>query len=156
MCVTGLCQETGPSTKRDQFQPRATWIATVDVRAVLNPSASADAFRRQADVAPIVRADPPALRASGPVTSNRAAPSDPQQTQAAPRVPRAVIDPQTHTAIIQQPDTYLGGVDVEQAPALALLRQIAYEDAQMRQALIQGTDVNAALVAAVQKIDTPA
>jgi len=68
-----------------------------------------------------------------------------------------VIDPQTHTAIIQPPDTYLGGVVVEQAPApaLALLRQIAYEDAQMRQALIQGTDANTALVAAVQKIDTP-
>ena len=65
----------------------------------------------------------------------------PQQTQAPLSVaPRAVIDPQTHTAIIQPPDTYLGGVVVEQAPALALLRQIAYEDAQMRQALIQGKD----------------
>ena len=128
-------------------------MTVVDVGAALKADASADAFRRQ-DAAPIVPAD---LGASQPAPERSAAtPHDPQQTQAAPSVlPRAVIDPRTHTAIIQPPDTYLGGVVVEQAPALALLRQIAYEDAQMRQALIQGKDPNAAIVAAVQKIDTP-
>jgi hypothetical protein len=128
----------------------------VDIGAVLNPVASADAFRKQADAAPIARADAPAPQAASPTPKSAAAPNDQRQTHDAPRVaPHSVVDPQTHAAIIQPPDTYLGGVVVEQAPALALLRQIAYEDAQMRQALIQGTDPNAAIVAAVQKIDTP-
>jgi hypothetical protein len=103
----------------------------------------------------MVPADPAASQPAGPPERSAATPNDPQQTQAYGAVPRAVIDPQTHTAIIQPPDTYLGGVVVEQAPALALLRQIAYQDAQMRQALIQGKDPNAAIVAAVRKIDTP-
>lgn len=116
----------------------------MDVGAVPNLGARADAYRRQADAAPAAPAKPPT------------APNDPWQTQAAPRVvSRVVIDPQTQIAITQPSDSYVGGIVAEQAPALALLRQIAYEDAQMRQALIQGKDPNAALLAAVQKIDTP-
>jgi hypothetical protein len=130
-------------------------MAVVDVGAVLKAGASADAFRKQ-DAVPNVPADPAAPEPASAAARSAATPNHPQQTQAPLSVaPRAVIDPQTHTAIIQPPDTYLGGVVVEQAPALALLRQIAYEDAQMRQALIQGKDPNAAIVAAVQKIDSP-
>jgi hypothetical protein len=103
-----------------------------------------------------VPADPPALQATSPALNIPAAPNDLQQTQDAPRgISRPVIDPQTYTAVIQPPDSYTGGVIVQEVPALALLRQLVYEDAQARQALIQGKDPNAAMLAAIQKIDTP-
>jgi hypothetical protein len=64
-----------------------------------------------------------------------------------------IIDPQTNTIVFRSLDAYTGGV-IEQVPAPALLRQLAYEEAQGAQALIEGKNPAAAMLAAMQKVDT--
>jgi hypothetical protein len=105
--------------------------------------------------APVVPTDFPASRATSPAVNIPAAPNGSQQTQDAHRgISRVVIiDPQTNMLVFQSLDAYTRDV-IEQVPAPALLRQLAYEGAQAMQALIQGKDPNAATLGAMQKIDT--
>jgi hypothetical protein len=120
----------------------------------LNPVTSVGGYRAQPSItaAPAVPTDLPAPQATSPAVNVPAAPNDSQQTP----ISRAVIiDPQTNTVVYQSLDAYTGDV-IEQVPAPALLRQLAYAGAQATQALIQGKDPNAAMLAAMQKIDTTA
>jgi hypothetical protein len=64
-----------------------------------------------------------------------------------------IIDPPTSTIVFRSLDVDTGGV-IEQVPAQALLRRRAYEDAQVVQALIKGENPTAAVLAAVQNLDT--
>ena len=129
----------------------------MDVGAVLNPGTSVVGYREQSGIAaaPVVPTDLPAFQPTSPAVNIPTAPNDSQQTQNASRgISRAVIiDPQTNTVVFQSLEAYTGDV-IEQVPAPALLRQLAYEGAQALQALIQGKDPNAAMLAAMQKIDT--
>jgi hypothetical protein len=131
----------------------------VDVGAAFNPGASVVGYREQPGIgaAPVVRTDLPALHATSPAVNIPAAPNGSQHSQDAPRgISRAVIiDPQTNTLVFQSLDASTGDI-IEQVPAPALLRQLAYAGAQATQALIQGKDPNAAMLAAMQKIDTTA
>jgi hypothetical protein len=106
-------------------------------------------------VAPVAPTHLPASQATSAAVNIPAAPNDSRQTQDAPRgISRAVIiDSQTNTLVFQSLDACTGDV-IEQVPAPALLRQLAYEGAQAMQALIQGKDPGAARLAAMQKIDT--
>jgi hypothetical protein len=105
--------------------------------------------------APAVPTDLPAAQASSPAVNTPAAPKDAHQTdnvtQGTSRV--VIIDPQTDTIVFRSLDAYTGGV-IEQVPAQALLRQLAYEGAQGVQALIEGKNLTAAMLAAMQKVDT--
>jgi hypothetical protein len=127
----------------------------VDVGVALNPGTSVVGYREQPGIvaAAVVPTDLPAFQPTSPAGNIPAAPNESQQTQDAPRgISRAVtIDPQTKTLVFQSLDACTGDV-IEQVPAPALLRQLAYEGAQAVQALIQGKDPNAAM----QKIDTTA
>jgi hypothetical protein len=129
----------------------------VDVGVTLNPGTGAVGYREQAGIAaaPVVPTGLPAPQATSPAVNIPAAPNDSQHTKDAPQgISRAVIiDPQTNSLVFQSLDAYTGDV-IEQVPAPALLRQLAYEGAQAMQALIQGKDPNAAMLAAMQKIDT--
>jgi hypothetical protein len=131
----------------------------VDVGVAFNPGTNVVGYREQAviGIAPVVPTDPPALHATSQAANIPTVPNNSQQTQDAPRgISRAVIsDPQTNTLVFQSLDAYTGDV-IEQVPAPAQLRQLAYEGAQAMQALIQGKDSNAAMLAAMQKIDTTA
>jgi hypothetical protein len=131
----------------------------VDVGVAFNLGTNVVGHREQPVIGavPVVPTDPPALHATSQAANIPAAPNDSQQTQDAPRgISRAVIiDSQTNTLVFQSLDAYTGDV-IEQAPAPAQLRQLAYEGAQAMQALIQGKDPNAAMLAAMQKIDTTA
>jgi hypothetical protein len=122
----------------------------VNVGVALNPGTSVVGYRDLPGIAAT-----PVLHATSPAVNIPAAPNDSQQTRVAPRgISRAVIiDPQTNTVVFQSLEAYTGDV-IEQVPAPALLRQLAYEGAQALQALIQGKDPNAAMLAAMQKIDT--
>jgi hypothetical protein len=102
------------------------------------------------DAAPSVPTDLPALQATSPVANVPVALNDSQQTQDVSRgISRAVIiDPQTNILVFQSLDARTGDV-IEQVPAPALLRRLAYEGVQVLQAVIQGEDPNAA----IQKID---
>ena len=128
----------------------------MDVGSALNPGASAVGYREQPGIgaARVVRTDLPAHNATSPAVNIPAAPNDPQQTQDAPRgISRAVIiDTQTNTLVFQTLDSSTGDI-IEQVPTPALLRQLAYDGAQATQALIQGKDPNAAMLAAMKKID---
>jgi hypothetical protein len=130
----------------------------VDVGVAHFPDTSAVGNREQPGIGattPVVSIDPPALQTTSPAGVNfPASPNGSQQTQDAPRgISRAVFtDPQTNTLVFQSLDPSTGDV-IEQVPAPALLRQLAYEGAQATQALIQGKDPNAAMLAAMQKID---
>ena len=128
----------------------------MDVGVALNPGASVIGYREQPGIgaAPVVRTDLSALNATSPAVNIPAAPNDSQHSQDAPRgISRAVIiDPQTNTLVFQSLDASTGDI-IEQVPAPALLRQLAYAGAQATQALIQGKDPNAAMLAAMQKID---
>jgi hypothetical protein len=121
-------------------------MAIVDIGVALNPGASVVGYSELPGIAAA-----PVLHATSPAVNIPATPNDSQQTQVALRgVSRAVIiDPQTNTVVFQTLNAHTGDV-IEQVPAPALLRQLAYEDAQAMQALIQGKDPNAAML----KIDT--
>jgi hypothetical protein len=90
--------------------------------------------------------DLPALPATSPAANVPVALNDSQQTQDISRgISRAVIfDPLTNILVFQSLDAHTGDV-IEQAPAPALLRQLAYEGAEALQAVIQGKDPNAAM-----------
>jgi hypothetical protein len=127
----------------------------VDVGVAYNSGTSVVGYREQPGIgaAPVVPTDLPAPQATSPAVNIPALPNDSPQTQDAPRgISRAVIiDPQTNTLVFQSLDAYTGDV-IEQVPAPASLRQLAYEDAQAIQALIQEKDP----ITAMQKIDTTA
>ena len=119
----------------------------------LNPVTSVGGYREQPSIAaaPGAPTDLPARQATSPAVNVSAAPNDSQQT---PNGTRAVIiDPQTDTVVYQSLDAYTGDI-IEQVPAPALLRQLAYEAAQAVQALVQGKNPTTAMLAAMQKVDT--
>ena len=122
----------------------------------LNLVTSVGSYCEQPSIAaaPAVPTDLPAPRAISPAVNVPAAPNDSQQTPNGTRgTSRAVIiDPQTNTVVYQSLDAYTGDV-IEQVPAPALLRQLAYEDAQAVQALILGKNPTTAMLAAMQKVD---
>ena len=123
----------------------------------LNPVTSVGGYREQPNnaAAPAVPTDLPAPQATSPAVNVSTAPSDsPQTPNGTQGTSRAVIiDPQTDTVVYQSLDAYTGDV-IEQVPAPALLRQLAYEAAQAVQALIQGKNPTTAMLAAMQKVDT--
>jgi hypothetical protein len=129
----------------------------VDVGVALNPGTSVVGYREQPGIAaaPVVPTDLPAFQPTSSAVNIPVARNESQQTQDAPRgISRAVIvDPQTNTLVFQSLDAHTGDV-IEQVPAQALLRQLAYEGAQGVQALIEGTNPTAAMLAAMQKVDT--
>jgi hypothetical protein len=119
----------------------------------LNPVTSLGGYRERASIAaaPAVPTDLPTPQATSPAVNVSAAPNNSRQT---PNGTRAVIiDPQTDTVVYQSLDAYTGDV-IEQVPAPALLRQLAYEAGQAVQALIQGKNPTTAMLAAMQKVDT--
>jgi nitrogen fixation protein FixH len=65
---------------------------------------------------------------------------------------REIIDPQTSVVVFQSVNAQ--GRVVEQVPTQALLRRRAYEEAQTVQALVKGKDVTAAVLGAVENVDT--
>ncbi len=129
----------------------------MDAGVALNPVTSVVGYREQPAIvaAPAVPTDLPATQATSPAVNIPAAPNDSQQpdngTRGTSRV--VIIDPQTNTVVFRSLDAYTGGV-IEQVPAQALLRQLAYEGAQGVQALIEGKNPTAAMLAAMQKVDT--
>ena len=127
----------------------------MDVGVAFNPGTNVVGYRDQSVIgaAPVVPTDPPAVQATSPAVNNPAAPNNSQQTQGISRA--VIIDPQTNKLVFESLDAYTGDV-IEQVPAPALLRQLAYEGAEAMQALINGKDPNAAMLAAMQKIDTTA
>jgi hypothetical protein len=106
-------------------------------------------FRAQPSnvAAPAVPTDLPAPQAPSPAVNVPAPPGGSQPAQGG--TPAVIIDPQTNTIVYQVLDANTGDV-IEQVPAPALLRQLAYDRAQAVQALIQGKNPNAA----TEKIDT--
>jgi hypothetical protein len=127
----------------------------VDAGAALNPVTSAVGYRKHPAIAtpatPSDLAAPRPIRpANTPAASNESQPAG-IGTRGASRV--VIIDPQTNTIVFRSLDAYTGGV-IEQVPAPALLRQLAYEEAQGAQALIEGKNPAAAMLAAMQKVDT--
>ena len=128
----------------------------MDAGVALNPGTGVVGYRGQAGIAsaPVAPTGLPAPQATSPAVNIPAAPNDSQHLQDAPRgISRAVIiDPQTNTLVFQSLNASTGDI-IEQVPAPALLRQLAYAGAQATQALIQGKDPNAAMLAAMQKID---
>jgi hypothetical protein len=132
-----------------RFSLRVARIAVVDAGAASFPGPSAVGFREQPGIAaaPVVPTDPPAPQAPSPAVNVPAPPSDSRPTQGG--TPAVIIDPQTNTIVYQVLDANTGDV-IEQVPAPALLRQLAYGRAQAVQALIQGKNPNTAM----QKIDT--
>lgn len=130
----------------------------MDAGVALNPVTSVAGYREQLHiaVAPAGPTDLPAtLQAASPAMNIPAAPNNPHQTaNGAHGTSRVVItDPQTNTVVFRSLDAYTGGV-IEQVPAQALLRQLAYEGVQGVQALIEGKNPTAAMLAAMQKVDT--
>jgi hypothetical protein len=124
----------------------------VYVGEALNPGVNVVGYHEQPGIgaAPAVPTDPPALKATSPAANIPVALNDSQQTQDVSRgISRAVIiDPQTNILVFQSLDARTGDV-IEQVPAPALLRRLAYEGVQALHAVIQGEDPNAA----IQKID---
>jgi hypothetical protein len=150
-CVCGeraMCKKLD-RPQGDRFCLRVARIAIVDVGAASFPGSIAAGFREQPGIAsaPIVPTDLPAPQPPSPAVNVPAPPSDSRPTQGG--TPAVFIDPQTNTIVYQVLDANTGDV-IEQEPAPALLRQLAYDRAQAIQALIQGKDPNAA----TQKIDT--
>ena len=129
----------------------------MDVGVALNPVTSGVDYREQPAIAaaPTVRTGLLAIQATSATVNSPAAPSDLQQADnGTPGTSRVVIiDPQTNTVVFRSLDAYTGGV-IEQVPAQALLRQLAYEGAQGVQALIEGKNPTAAMLAAMQRVDT--
>jgi flagellar protein FlaG len=108
-----------------------------------------------AAAAPAAPTDLPAAQAISPAVSIPAARNDSRKKEnAAPSTSRVVIiDPQTNTVVFRSLDVDTGRV-VDQVPAQALLRQRAYVGAQGVQALIAGKNPTAAMLAAMQNVDT--
>jgi hypothetical protein len=122
---------------------------TIVTKVTFNPGTSAVGFREQPGiaVAPVVPTDLPAPLATSSAVNVPLSPNDSQQTQDGTRA--VIIDPRTNTLVYQTLAAYTGYV-IEQVPAPAVLRHLAYDRAQAIQALIQGKDPNTAM----QKIDT--
>jgi hypothetical protein len=126
----------------------------VDAGAALNPVTSVVGYREQPAIATLAApTDLPTPRPIGPANTP-AASNDSQPAGTGPRGASRVviIDPQTNTIVFRSLDAYTGSV-IEQVPTPALLRQLAYEVAQGAQALIEGKDPTAAMLAAMQKVD---
>lgn len=123
----------------------------------LNTVTSVVGYRVQLVVAaaPAVPTDLPATQAPSPAGNIPPARNDSQQrdggTRGTSRV--VIIDPQTSTIVFRSFDAYTGSL-IEQMPAQALLRHMAYEGAQEVQALIEGKNPTAAMLAVMQKVDT--
>jgi hypothetical protein len=120
--------------------------------AVPNPVASVVDYHKQptfAAAAPAVRTELPAAQTISAATNIPAARND--SRKAPSRV--VLIDPQTNAVVFRSLDATTGSV-VDQVPAQAALRQRAYVDAQAVQALIKGKDVNTAVIAAEENVDT--
>jgi hypothetical protein len=130
----------------------------VDAGIALNPVTSVASYRASSaiSVVPAGPTDlPAAIKAASPAANIPDAPNDLHHTANGAKGPSRVviIDPQTDTVVFRSLDAYTGGV-IEQMPAQALLRQLAYEGAQGVQALIEGKNPTVAMLAAVQKVDT--
>ena len=128
--------------------------------AAISPISSVADNRAQVAVggpAPAAPTDLPPAQAINPAANIPAARNDARKTEKpTPGTSHdAIIDPQTNAVVFRSLDTTTGAV-IEQVPARALLRQRAYVDAQAVQALITGRNVNAAVLAAAQNVDTSA
>jgi flagellar protein FlaG len=126
-------------------------IAIVDAVLALNPVARVVDFPERAAVAAAAAAPTYlAATATSPAASVSAARSDSRTTdQGAASSSRTIFDPQTNAIVFQSVNASTGDV-IEQVPSQTLLRQRAY----VLQALINGKDFSAALVAAAQGVDT--
>jgi hypothetical protein len=126
----------------------------------LNQVTSVVDYRGQpavAAVAPAAPTDLPAAQAISPSATIPATRNDSRKTEkSTPGTSHVVIiDPQTNAVVFRSLDAYTGAV-IDQVPAQAMLRRRAYEGAQAVQALIQGKNPAAALLAAAQEVDTTA
>jgi flagellar protein FlaG len=126
-------------------------IAVVDAVLAVNPVARVDYPVRPAiAAAPAAPTDLPVTARTRPAVSISAARSDLRNTdQGATGISRTIFDPRTNAVVFQSINASTGGV-VEQLPSQTLLRQRAY----VLQALINGKDFSAAVVAAAQGVDT--
>jgi hypothetical protein len=124
--------------------------------AVPNSATSVVDHHKQPTVAaaaPAVPTELPVAQAVNPAANIPAARND-SHTPGKETTSRVVlIDPQTNAVVFRSLDATTGSV-VDQVPAQAALRQRAYVDAQAVQALIKGKDVNTAVIAAEQNVDT--
>jgi len=90
------------------------------------------------------------LTTTSPAATVTAARADSRKVdQGTPGSSRIIFDPQT-SAVVYQSLNPSSGIVIDQVPSQTLLRQRAY----VLQALINGKDFSAALVAAAQGIDT--
>jgi hypothetical protein len=126
-------------------------IAIVDTVLALNPVARVVDFPERAAVAAAAAAPAdPSVTGTSPAASVSTARNDSRKTdQVNPGTSRTIIDPQTSAVVFQSLNASTGVV-IDQVPSQTLLRQRAY----VLQALINGKDFSAALVAAAQGVDT--
>jgi hypothetical protein len=126
-------------------------IAIVDAVLALNPVARVVEHPERAAVAAAAAAPTDlAVTATSPAASASAARSDSRKTgQVTPGTSRTILDPQTNAVVFQSLNASTGIV-IDQEPSQTLLQQRAY----VLQALINGKDYSAALVAAAQGVDT--
>jgi hypothetical protein len=126
-------------------------IAIVDTVLALNPVARVVDFPERAAVAAAAAAPAdPSVTGTSPAASFSTARNDSRKTdQVNPGTSRTIIDPQTSAVVFQSLNASTGVV-IDQVPSQTLLRQRAY----VLQALINGKDFSAALVAAAQGVDT--
>jgi hypothetical protein len=126
-------------------------IAIVDAVLALNPVARVVEHPERAAVAAAAAAPTNlAVTATSPAASASAARSDSRKTDKGnPDSSRTIFDPQTSAVVFQSLNASTGVV-IDQVPSQTLLRQRAY----VLQALINGKDFSAALVAAAQGVDT--
>jgi hypothetical protein len=126
-------------------------IAIVDAVLAISPVARVVDFPERAAVAAAATAPiDPTVPATSPAASVAAArSSSPKTDQVTSSSSRTIFDPQT-SAVVFQSLSASTGIVISQVPSQTLLRERAY----VLQALINGKDFSAALVAAAQGVDT--
>ena len=103
--------------------------------------------------APAVRTELPAAQAINSAANIPAVRNDSRKPERDTPSRVVLIDPQTNAVVFRSLDATTGSV-VDQVPAQAALRQRAYVDAQAVRALIKGTNITTAVIAAEQNVDT--
>ena len=125
----------------------------MNVGALPNPAPGAIDFRAQPPAVattPAVPTDLPTSQALNAAANIPAVRNDQRKPDRASA--REIVDPRTNLVVYQSIDAQ--GHVIEQVPTQALLRRRAYEEAQTAQALVQGKDITAAELGAVENVDT--
>jgi len=131
-------------------RPRVARIAIVDAILALNTTRVVDYPGRVAVAAAAATPIDRPLTTTSPAATVSATRADSRKVaQGTPGSSRIIFDPQT-SAVVYQSLNPSSGIVIDQVPSQTLLRQRAY----VLQALINGKDFSAAVVAAAQGLDT--